>query len=74
MQWLNLLDADHNNIRLALGWVRDGAGHRGGGADHQEESGLDLGMRAAAALCRFWEMRGYIAEGRQWLDELLARP
>jgi predicted ATPase/DNA-binding SARP family transcriptional activator len=74
LRWLNLLDADHNNIRIALGWARDGAEKRADDGDGNAESGLDLGMRAAAALCRFWEMRGYIIEGRQWLDDLLAQP
>lgn len=68
LEWLNGLDTDHNNLRVALRWALDGSEHEGG-----TEAGLELGMRAAAALCRFWEMRGYLSEGRQWLDELLAR-
>ena len=30
-------------------------------------------MQAAAGLGRFWEMRGHMNEGRQWLDELLTK-
>ncbi len=73
LEWLNRLSADHNNLRIALKWTLD-SGDRDGNEDGDEaELGLELGMHAATALCRFWEMRGYISEGRQWLDDLLAQ-
>lgn len=57
-EWLNQLEADHDNIRAALRWYLD----RGDG-----EQGLGL----AGALWRFWEVRGYLTEGRTWLEQML---
>jgi hypothetical protein len=34
----------------------------------------DHGLRLAAALSRFWRVRGYFAEGRERMAELLALP
>ena len=60
-EWLDLLEAEHDNLRAALYWGADGADV--GGA-----------LRLAAALWRFWEVRGYLTEGRRWLERLLALP
>ncbi|MEZ4867603.1 MAG: tetratricopeptide repeat protein [Caldilineaceae bacterium] len=57
--WLNRLDAELDNLRAAL--------------DYALMSGeIELGARLSAALRRFWGMRGYVGEGRQWLEALLA--
>ncbi len=57
--WFARLDTEHNNLRAALQWLAD----RGEG-----EEGLQL----AGALWRFWYVRGYFAEGRHWLERVLA--
>ncbi len=57
--WLDRLEIEHDNMRAALSWGRAGTKH---------EEGLQL----AAALAPFWEFRGHIAEGRRWLEEMLA--
>jgi predicted ATPase/DNA-binding SARP family transcriptional activator len=58
--WLARMDAERDNFREALAWS----------LDTREAS---LGLRLAAALWEFWWVRGYLAEGRGWLDEALVR-
>jgi len=60
--WLERLDQEHDNLRAALTWSRD------------EDETAEAGLRLAAALWRFWDMHGYLTEGREWLEALLARP
>jgi non-specific serine/threonine protein kinase len=59
--WLARLDQDHDNFRAALQWCLD----RG-----ESELGLCLG----GAFYRFWLLRGFLIEGGDWLDRLLALP
>jgi predicted ATPase/class 3 adenylate cyclase len=60
-RWLDRCDREHDNIRAALRWaIEEGEGERA------EESG--------GALWRFWQQRGHLAEGRRWLEEILAMP
>jgi tetratricopeptide (TPR) repeat protein len=60
VRWLDALEADHGNVRAALRCCLH---------THNVNSGLRFGR----ALWRFWEGRNHLAEGRAWLDELLAR-
>jgi len=58
--WLDQMEAEHDNLRTAMGWAtasaRDAAG----------------GLRLAGALWWFWDVRAYLSEGRGWLSKLLA--
>lgn len=58
-EWLDALEAEHENLRAALDHLRDGAR-----ADEM------LGL--AVLLSRFWYVRGYLVEGRRQLDDALA--
>lgn len=58
VRWLDLLEQEHDNLRAALAWA----------LDHD----VELGLRLAAALARFWFIRGHVHEGSTWLDRLLA--
>jgi predicted ATPase/class 3 adenylate cyclase len=56
--WLDRFEREHDNLRGALRLALDTG-------DVQD------GLRLAAALWRFWLQRGYLREGRGWLEELL---
>ena len=58
-EWLVRLDREHDNLRAALGWSE--------GTDGEAATGL----RLATDLWRFWEIRGYLQEGRDWLERFL---
>jgi predicted ATPase/class 3 adenylate cyclase len=59
--WLDRLELEHDNLRSGLEWAR------------ARDSRLEAGLRMAGALHRFWILRGYLREGRDWLEGLLAR-
>jgi predicted ATPase/DNA-binding CsgD family transcriptional regulator len=57
--WRTTLEADHNNLRAALRFSLDTG---------SSSTALEL----CAALWRFWFERGYLSEGRLWLDASLS--
>jgi predicted ATPase/DNA-binding CsgD family transcriptional regulator len=57
--WLARIGADHDNFRAALAWLL-GSGQ------------IALALQLAASLWRFWNVRGYLTEGRDWLERTLA--
>lgn len=59
--WLNRLELENDNLRAALEWSKSLPG------------GAELGLRLAASLWQYWDVRGYYSEGRQWLEEILAK-
>lgn len=56
---LDRLEAEHDNLRAALHWYLDSGVERGA-------------LRLTGALWRFWFLRGYLTEGRLWLQRSLS--
>jgi predicted ATPase/class 3 adenylate cyclase len=61
---LDRLEAEHDNLRAALAWALGTSA--AGPAGHHDRAGL--GLRLVDALGLFWYRRGYLAEGRRWLQ------
>ncbi|HLJ68104.1 MAG TPA: LuxR C-terminal-related transcriptional regulator [Chloroflexota bacterium] len=58
--WFVQLEGTRDNLRAAMEWL----------LDHDDGEGA---LRLAVALAHFWEIRGYLTEGRRWLEAGLAR-
>jgi predicted ATPase len=56
--WLNLLEKEHSNIQAALEWS----------INHER---IVTMFEISSSLWRFWRIRGYITEGRYWLEQVL---
>jgi non-specific serine/threonine protein kinase len=59
--WLERLETELENVRSAMDWSSTAEGRQ------------EVGLRLAAALEDFWYIRGYVGEGRRWLERLLER-
>ena len=59
-RWFARLDAEHDNLRSALGWAI-------------EEGNAETAQRLGGALYRFWATGGHFEEARRWLDLALTR-
>ena len=58
---LDRLDLENGNLRAALTWS----------IDHAK---AETALRFGHALWRFWQMRGMLQEGAEWLERILALP
>ena len=58
-RWIDLLEIEHDNLSAALAV---------GAAGPETAEHL---LRMAGALSRFWEVRGHLSEGRQWLERAM---
>jgi tetratricopeptide (TPR) repeat protein len=56
---LDRLEREIDNLRAALTWA-------------VETGEAETALRFGGALWRFWEMRGYVSEGRRWLEAAIA--
>jgi predicted ATPase/DNA-binding CsgD family transcriptional regulator len=61
LEWIDTLDADHENLRAALEY----------GLGEAAEAAAGLAM--ACDLWLYWDTRGHLTEGRRRLEALLAR-
>jgi predicted ATPase/DNA-binding SARP family transcriptional activator len=72
VEWLERLEAEHENLRAVLDWsVASAAGEKWLPSEAVPGPG-EIGLRLAGALWRFWLVRGYLHEGRERLTRLLA--
>ena len=60
LEWLERLDREHDDLRAVLEWCLDQPGEGSNG------------LRMAAGLWRYWEIRGQLTEGRGWLERMVA--
>jgi predicted ATPase/class 3 adenylate cyclase len=58
--WVRRLEREHDNLRAAMAWA-------------VESGGAEVGLRMGGSLWRFWHIRGYAEEGREWLAAALSR-
>ena len=59
--WLDRLDIERGNLRAALAWF----------IEHTAD--VESGLRLAGALGRFWAIRSYVSEGRNWSAKALQK-
>ena len=57
-EWFDSLAREYANLRAALRWL----------VDRQEVEQI---LVLSGSLVRFWAVRGYVSEGRQWLENAL---
>jgi tetratricopeptide (TPR) repeat protein len=59
--WMERLDREGANLRAALAWTRN------------DRNAVQTGLRLVRALSFYWFLRGYVREGRTWLEGMLER-
>jgi ATP/maltotriose-dependent transcriptional regulator MalT len=62
LNWFERLEREHDNLRAALRWFIEQS------SDGQSK---ELALRLGGALSQFWDIRGYVSEGRHWLEQAL---
>ena len=60
--WFERLEREHDNFRAALSRFLEQS------SDRQSR---ELALRLSGALAWFWFIRGYVSQGRQWLEQAL---
>jgi non-specific serine/threonine protein kinase len=58
-EWLDRLEVEYDNIRTALNWS-------------VAHNAVQIALGMAGSLWFFWDMRGHLREGREWLALLLS--
>jgi predicted ATPase/class 3 adenylate cyclase len=60
-RWLQRLEREHDNLRAALDWA-------------EVVGDANMALRMSAAIWRFWQQRGHLAEARARLERIMALP
>ncbi len=58
LEWLGCIEADYENLRTALHWAMG-------------RPSAESALRLTGALGFYWNMRDYLVEGVQWMDQAL---
>jgi predicted ATPase/tRNA A-37 threonylcarbamoyl transferase component Bud32 len=66
--WLDRLEQEHENLRVALGWLLKEAEETAGIKRRERAEQV---LRICAALYWFWYTRGHIREGRMFLERAM---
>jgi predicted ATPase len=61
-EWLETVEAEHDEIRAAVDWSRGGA----------EGSNVEVALEIVGNMFWFWNLRAYLTEGRRLADSVLA--
>jgi len=61
--WLERLEAEHDNLRAALRFSQT----------TEDSDAEEAGLCLAGSLVWFWYFRGYVTEGREWLETMLSQ-
>jgi len=68
MPWFERVEQAYANLRAALEWALE---------DEQEKTAsvprIETAVRLVSVLWRFWNIRGYMSEGRAFVERVLAR-
>ena len=59
--WMERLDREEENLNSALSWFK------------ADKNGIEQGLRLARSLSWYWVLRGYVHEGRKWVEDMLER-
>lgn len=59
-EWLQTLEAEHDNLRATMRWAVEGGD-------------VEIGVRIACGVWRFWYMHSHMEEGLRWFDLLLRK-
>jgi tetratricopeptide (TPR) repeat protein len=70
-EWFHRLEDEHDNIQAALNWARQSKGNERNRESEQIEP-VEIGLRIAGAISRFWYVRGNFSKGREHLEALLS--
>jgi len=56
--WVVRIEKEHDNLRAALAWML-------------ERGEPEMALRMVGSLWRFWQVLGYLTEGRRWIEQAL---
>jgi predicted ATPase/serine/threonine protein kinase/DNA-binding CsgD family transcriptional regulator len=65
--WLERLEQEHDNLRAALDWSLQQDGDT-----NETQRRMEIALRLAGALRRFWQMHGHLNEGQTFTEKTLS--